>query len=87
MDELYNKEPSVYTNEHLNSLAGLYTLNQLKVMLKELFLSKGIEKCAERWLETTEKFSKSEKEFKNAIYTRLYQGNYFNREYTIEASM
>ena len=87
MDEFYNKKSGVYTNEYLNSLAGLYTVNQLKAMLKELFLLEGIEKCVNRWLETTEKCSKSEKEFKNALYTRLYQGDYFNREYTIEASM
>ena len=87
MDELYSKESGVYINEHLNSLANLYTINQLKAMLKEMFLLEDIEKCAQRWLETTEKCCKSEKELKNAIYTRLYQGNYFNREYTLEASM
>ena len=49
-------------------------INELEKKLEELFKSQGLEKCLERWKNTTKYVTKTEEAYIEALKLRLKQG-------------
>ena len=49
-------------------------VNKLEQKLEELFKSQGLEKCIERWKNTTKYVTKTEAAYIDALKLRLKQG-------------